>query len=67
MNTATTIPRAILTATSGSLRATAAVQTKHGHDALGAFYDALWAEPDGTERQWLVMHSVRRCNAPVCL
>ena len=50
-----------------SARVAAAVQTKHGHDALGAFYDALWAEPDGTERQWLVMHSVRRCNAPVCL
>ena len=33
-------------------RVAVAVQTKHGHDALGAFYDALWTDPDGTERQW---------------
>lgn len=33
-------------------RVAAAIQTKHGHDALGAFYDALWTDPDGTEREW---------------
>lgn len=33
-------------------RVAAAVQTEHGHDALGAFYDALWTDPDGTEREW---------------
>ncbi|MEU3306183.1 mycothiol-dependent nitroreductase Rv2466c family protein [Nocardiopsis sp. NPDC055551] len=34
-------------------RVAAAVQTRHGHESLGAFYDALWTNPDGTERQWL--------------
>ena len=33
-------------------RVAAAVQTEHGHDALGAFYEALWTDPDGTEREW---------------
>lgn len=32
-------------------RVAAAIQTEHGHDALGAFYDALWTDPDGTERE----------------
>lgn len=33
-------------------RVAAAVQTEHGHDALGAFYEALWTDLDGTEREW---------------
>lgn len=33
-------------------RVAAAVQAEHGHAALGAFHDALWTEPDGTEREW---------------
>ena len=31
-------------------RIAAAVQTEHGSEALGAFYDALWTTPDGRER-----------------
>lgn len=31
-------------------RIAAAVQTEHGHDALGAFYEALWTTADGRER-----------------
>jgi hypothetical protein len=34
-------------------RVAAAVQTEHGHAALGAFHDALWTDPDGTEKEWL--------------
>ncbi|MBP2364814.1 mycothiol-dependent nitroreductase Rv2466c family protein [Pseudonocardia parietis] len=34
-------------------RVAAAVQTEDGHTALGRFYDALWTEPDGTEREWI--------------
>lgn len=34
-------------------RVAVAVQTEHGHAALGAFYDALWTHRDGTEREWL--------------
>jgi hypothetical protein len=33
-------------------RVAAAVQTGHGHDALGAFYDALWTDARGAEREW---------------
>lgn len=32
-------------------RVATAVQTEHGHHALGAFYDALWTDPNGTERE----------------
>lgn len=31
-------------------RVCAAVQTEHGHAALGRFYAALWTDPDGTPR-----------------
>jgi hypothetical protein len=34
-------------------RIAAAVQTEHGHGALAGFYDALWTEADGTEREWI--------------
>lgn len=34
-------------------RIAAAVQIEHGHDALGTFYDTLWTDPDGTEREWI--------------
>lgn len=34
-------------------RVAMAVQASHGHAALGTFYDALWTDPDGTEREWL--------------
>lgn len=34
-------------------RVATAVQTGHGHDALGVFYNALWTNPDGTEREWI--------------
>lgn len=31
-------------------RVCAAVQTEHGHEGLGRFYDALWTDSDGTPR-----------------
>jgi hypothetical protein len=34
-------------------RVATAAQTGHGHDALGVFYNALWTNPDGTEREWI--------------
>ena len=34
-------------------RVAAAVQTEHGHAALGAFYDALWTDATGAEREWI--------------
>lgn len=34
-------------------RVAATIQTEHGHDALGIFYDTLWTNPDGTEREWI--------------
>ncbi|MEU2510589.1 mycothiol-dependent nitroreductase Rv2466c family protein [Streptomyces syringium] len=48
-------------------RVAAAVQTEHGHAALGAFYDALWTEPDGTERAWIgdIGDALHRSNLPV--
>ena len=48
-------------------RVAAAVQTRHGHDALGAFYNALWTDPDGTERQWLgeLGAALQRTGLPV--
>ncbi len=48
-------------------RVAAAVMTRYGHDALGAFYDALWSEPDGTEREWVgdLGEALHRCGLPV--
>jgi hypothetical protein len=45
-------------------RVAAAVQVEHGHAALGAFYDALWTDPDGTEREWIgdSTEALRRCG-----
>ncbi|GGJ88176.1 DSBA oxidoreductase [Streptomyces camponoticapitis] len=34
-------------------RVCAAIQTSHGHAALGRFYDALWTAPDGGRREWI--------------
>lgn len=47
-------------------RVAAAVQTEHGHAALGTFYDALWTDPDGTEREWIgdLAEALRRCGLP---
>lgn len=50
-------------------RVAAAVVTEHGHDALGAFYDALWTDPGGTEREWIgdFSEALHRCGLPVGL
>ncbi|NLU72305.1 disulfide bond formation protein DsbA [Streptomyces sp. HNM0575] len=59
-------------------RVAAAVQTEHGHDALGAFYDALWTEPDGqggqggrggAEREWIgdIAEALGRAGLPAAL
>jgi hypothetical protein len=50
-------------------RVAAAVQTTHGHSALGAFYDALWTEPDGTEREWIgdIGQALHRSGLPTAL
>ncbi|MFD7616448.1 disulfide bond formation protein DsbA [Streptomyces sp. NPDC059802] len=50
-------------------RVAAAVQTEHGHAALGAFYDALWTEPDGTEREWIgdIGEALHRSGLPTGL
>lgn len=47
-------------------RVAAAVQTEHGHVALGAFYDALWTEPDGSEREWIgdITEALHRSGLP---
>ncbi|OPF79506.1 disulfide bond formation protein DsbA [Streptomyces antioxidans] len=47
-------------------RVAAAIQTEHGHDALGAFYDALWTDSDGTEREWIgdIGEALRRTGLP---
>lgn len=47
-------------------RVAAAVQTEHGHAALGTFYDTLWTDPDGTEREWIgdLAEALRRCGLP---
>ncbi|WP_405677968.1 disulfide bond formation protein DsbA [Streptomyces sp. NBC_01511] len=34
-------------------RVCAAIQTAHGHAALGRFYDALWTAEDGGRREWI--------------
>lgn len=48
-------------------RVAAAVQVEHGHDALSAFYHALWTDPEGTERQWLgeLGTALQRAGLPV--
>lgn len=48
-------------------RVAAAVQTEDGHAALGRFYDALWTEPDGTEREWIgdIDDALQRSGLPV--
>lgn len=50
-------------------RVAAAVLTEHGHDALGAFYDALWTAPDGTEREWIgaISEALHRSDLPIDL
>lgn len=50
-------------------RVAAAIQIEHGHDALGAFYDALWTDPDGTEREWIgdIDEALRRTDLPAGL
>jgi hypothetical protein len=52
-----------------SARVAAAVVSEHGHDALGAFYDALWTHPDGTEREWIgdIGEALHRSALPVGL
>jgi len=50
-------------------RVAVAVQTEHGHAALGAFHDALWTEPDGTEREWIgdIGEALHRSGLPAGL
>lgn len=50
-------------------RVAAAVQTEAGHAALGTFYDALWTEPDGTEREWIgeIDEALHRSGLPIGL
>lgn len=50
-------------------RIAAAVQTEHGHDALGTFYDALWTNADGTEREWIgdAREALARAGLPAAL
>lgn len=50
-------------------RVCAAIQTSYGHAALGRFYDALWAAPDGGRREWLgdIPEALDRAGLPVAL
>ncbi|MFC9943327.1 mycothiol-dependent nitroreductase Rv2466c family protein [Streptomyces pratensis] len=50
-------------------RIAAAVQTEHGHAALGRFYAALWTEPDGTGREWIgdIDEALYRSGLPAAL
>ncbi|GAA1076045.1 mycothiol-dependent nitroreductase Rv2466c family protein [Nocardiopsis metallicus] len=34
-------------------RICAAVQTEHGHEAVGSFHRALWTTPEGDTREWI--------------
>lgn len=47
-------------------RVAAAIHTEHGHDALGTFYDTLWTNPDGTEREWIgdIREALGRAGLP---
>lgn len=48
-------------------RVAAAIQTEHGHDAFGAFYDALWTDRDSIEREWVgdIGEALQRTGLPV--
>ncbi|WP_199435052.1 mycothiol-dependent nitroreductase Rv2466c family protein [Qaidamihabitans albus] len=50
-------------------RVATAIQTEHGHAALGTFYDALWTEPDSTEREWIgdIGEALQRSGLPIGL
>jgi hypothetical protein len=47
-------------------RIATAVQVNHGHAALGAFYDALWTDPNDSGREWIgeFEDALRRCGLP---
>ncbi|WP_220709174.1 disulfide bond formation protein DsbA [Rhodococcus sp. SBT000017] len=50
-------------------RVAVAVQTEHGHDALGTFYSALWTDPHGAEREWIgdITEALSRSGLPTSL
>ncbi|WP_166354578.1 disulfide bond formation protein DsbA [Phytoactinopolyspora limicola] len=50
-------------------RVAAAVQTEHGSAALGAFYDMLWTDADGSQREWIgdFDDALRRAGLPTTL
>lgn len=50
-------------------RVCAAIQTAHGHAALGRFYDALWTARDGARREWLgdITEALSAAGLPVAL
>ncbi|PDP89571.1 disulfide bond formation protein DsbA [Glycomyces fuscus] len=50
-------------------RVCAAVQSGHGHEALGRFHDALWTGEDGAEREWIgdLAGALRRAGLPEAL
>jgi hypothetical protein len=47
-------------------RVATAVQVNHGHAALGRLHDALWTEPDGTDREEMgdLADALQRCGLP---
>ncbi|MES0832163.1 disulfide bond formation protein DsbA [Nocardiopsis tropica] len=47
-------------------RVATAVRAEHGSAALGAFHEALWTDPDGTQREWAgdLGEALRRCGLP---
>lgn len=50
-------------------RVCAAIQTAHGHEALGRFYDALWTAEDGGRREWIgdIAEALGAAGLPVAL
>ncbi|MFH8477196.1 disulfide bond formation protein DsbA [Streptomyces sp. NPDC018000] len=50
-------------------RIAAAVQTEHGHNALGMFYEALWTTSTGVEREWIddPADALQRAGLPTSL
>lgn len=50
-------------------RVCAAIQTAHGHAALGRFYDALWTAEDGGRREWMgdITEALSTAGLPVAL
>ncbi|MET4924332.1 disulfide bond formation protein DsbA [Streptomyces sp. PSRA5] len=50
-------------------RVCAAIRTAHGHEALGRFYDALWAAEGGGRREWMgdIAEALRAAQLPVAL